>query len=311
MAVNMDDLVISADLPEAREDMPVFTVRSTSLKERQGTIDLLGKRLDLGELAVAEIEESLHYISKAGEVQYYRPSGALWARNTAAGRAFDSESRPWKGLEKAGEKDQRLVLPASMANELAGQAQAIMEEGKLSSKHAFLAGVDLEQVAVLHQEGEEEGPQAGEAVARFLYRLDDVMVDGGGAKSYFYFNPGSRGTKMVGAFHVWRDVVDARAVAVPKPEAMLGVALARDPELSLYQERGYTVELRAIDLVYYAFPAFMHQELVFPALRVVGSVAVEGEKGREGFDFGRYFHALPPEAYARAELYALYLSKPL
>jgi hypothetical protein len=311
MAVKMDDLVISADLPEPREEMPVFTVRSASLKERQGAIDLLGKRLDLGELATAEIEESLYFVGKAGEVQYYRPSGALWARNAAAGRAFDSEVRPWQDLEKAGEKDQKLVLPAPAAKELAEQARAVMEEGGLSSKHAFLAGVELEQVAVLNPEGEEEGPQAGEAIARFLYRLEEVLVDGGGAKSYFYFNPGDRGAAMVGAFHAWRDVVDARAVTVPKPEAMLDVALAEDPELGLYLERGQKVELRAIDLVYYALPAFMHQELVFPALRVVGSVAVEGEKDGLGFEFARYFHAVPSEAYAHADFYATYLAAPL
>jgi hypothetical protein len=311
VAVKLDDLIISADLPEARGDMPVFKVRGSSLEERQGAIDLLGKRLELGELAIAEVEESLFYISKAGEVQYYRPSGALWARNSAAGRAFDSEIRPWTNLETAGGKDPKLVLPAAAARGMAAQAQAIMEEGGLSSKHAFLAGVDLEQVAVLNPKGEEERPQAGEAIARFLYRLEDIMVDGGGAKSYFFFNPGGRGAAMVGAFHAWRDVVDARAVAAPKPEAMLEVALAQDPELSLYQERGQRVELRTIDLVYYAFPAFMYQDLVFPALRVTGSVAARGEKDGGDFEFGRYYHALAPEAYARADLHAAYLAKPL
>lgn len=314
MPLKLDDLIISAELPDIRKEMPVFKVRGASLEERQGAIDVLGGSLDLGKLSAIEIGDSLHFFSKTGEVQFYRPSGGIWARNTAMDEAFDSEMRPWKTEAMADDEDEAirtLVLPRSISKELVEQTQAIMEKAGLSSKHAFLAGVELEQIAELDEKGRQVGQFAGEASVRFLYRLEDVAVDGAGAKSYFYFNPGDGGPLMVGAFHAWRDTVDARPVSMRPSEAALDVALAKDEELGLYHERGHRIELTAVDLVYYTLPVFEFQELVFPALRVVGSVFEELERGNEGFEFARFFHATPAEEYARSDLFADYLAMPL
>lgn len=313
MTLKVDDLVISAKLPDMRKDMPVFRVRSAPLDERRGAIEMFGDHLDLGKLSVIEIDDSLHFFSKTGEVQFYRPSGAIWARNTAVDEAFDSEIRPWKTEETADEDEEirTLVLPRSMSKEIAEQSQAIIEKAGLSSKHAFFAGVELDQIAELDEEGKQVGHFAGEATVRFLYRLEDIAVDGAGAKSYFYFNPSDRRPVMVGSFHVWRDIVDAKAVRIRHPEAALDIALTKDEELSLYHERGHRIELTAVDLVYYTLPAFAYQELVFPALRVVGRVFQESKRGNEGFEFARFFHAIPAEEYARADLFADYLAMPL
>ena len=49
----------------------------------------------------------------------------------------------------------------------------------------------------------------------------------------------------------------------------------------------------------------MRQGHLFPALQIEGEVA----KGRlgDGFGFGRFHHAAPPEAYAEAGLHGPYL----
>jgi hypothetical protein len=314
MTLKVDDLIISVKLPDMRKDMPVFKVRGASLDERRPAIEVFRDSLDLGELAVAEFGDSLHFFSRVGEVQFYRPSGAIWARNAAADEAFDSEIRPWKTEETADPEDEtirKLVLPESLSQDLAGQSQAILEKAGLSSKHAFFAGVELEQIAELDEEGTQVGQFAGEATVRFLYKLEDVAVNGAGAKSYVYFNPGDKGPSTVGAFHAWRETVETTTVQMPPPEAALDVSLTKDAELNLYHERGHNIELTAVDLVYYTLPAFAFQDLVFPALRVVGWIYEQLDEGKEGFEFARFFHATPTEEYARSGLFADYLARPL
>ena len=314
MTLKVDSLIISAELPDVGKEMPVFKVRGASLEERRLAIDLFSERLELGKVSVFELGDSLHYLSEAGEMQFYRPSGALWARSAAADKAFDSEIRPWETEEMPDPKDEtitKLVLTQKTSAELADQSRAILEEAGLSSEHAFFVGIELDQIAELDEEGSEIAQYAGEATARFLYKLEDVAVDGAGAKSYIYFNPGDKSPAMTGAFHSWRDVLGATAVQMPPPEAILDVGLTKDQELALYHEKGSQIELTVVDLVYYAMPAFAFQELVFPALRVVGRVFELSEEGKEGFEFARFFHATPPEAYAEAGLFADYLAKPL
>ena len=87
--------------------------------------------------------------------------------------------------------------------------------------------------------------------------------------------------------------------------------MTKDEELNLYRKRGCRIELRKIDLVYYARPAFAFQELVFPALRVFGSVLEKSGRGNKGFEFARFFHAVPAKEYARVELFADYLAMPI
>ena len=313
MPLTIDDLKISAKLPDLQSEMPVFTVRSASLDERRAAIEMLGDRLDLGNLAAFEVKDSLHFCSKAGEVQFYRPSGALWARHAAADESYDNEVRPWKGLERVEDKDgvQTWVLSDSASGALVEQSRAIMDRAGLLSEHVSLAGVELDQVAQLDAEGKQIGHYAGEATVRYQYRLKEIAVAGAGAKSCFYFNPGDRGPALVGAFHAWREIVDARSVRVHAPEAALDLALTADPELSAYHEQGYRIDLTDLDLVYYTLPAFAYQTLVFPALRAKGRALGKGERGEQGFEFARFLHVVSAEDYARADLFADYLAKQL
>jgi len=313
MAQRIKHLNVTAKLPDPQTDLPVFTVRSASLDERRGAIETLGEHLELGRLGTFELKDSLHFGSQAGEVQFYRPSGALRARNVAAGKAFDSEVRPWENLERSEDEEgvSILVLGESTRKRLVERARAVLERAGLVSEHGFLAGVDLEQVAELDAEGKQIGQHAGEATVRYRYRLQEIAVAGAGAKSYLTFNPGARAPQLVGAFHAWREIVDARAVRVRSAAQAVDQTLAVDRELIAYHKRGYTIELNRLDVVYYARPAFAYQTVVFPALRVKGRAMGNGEHGARGFEFARYVHVASPEDYARADLFADYLMDPL
>lgn len=205
----------------------------------------------------------------------------------------------------------KVVLAESMQKEMADSAQEIMAKAGLSCKQAYLADVELEQVAQLDEKGQEAALKPGEATVRYLYRLEDIQVDGPGAKSYFYFNPFDGRAHLTGAFHAWREVVDSRPVRMYPAEQVLDLVLTRDRELIQYHERGATIELTAIDLVYYALPPFAFQEFVFPALRVIASVADTSAKPNEAFEIARFFHATSADDYMRAECYANYLTTTL
>jgi len=305
----LHDIKIMAELPDVPKRMSVFTVRAASLDERRNAVDILRNELELGELHTVDVMDSLHFVSKNGEIQYYRPSGALWARNVAADELYEDEMRPWK-TEAVEEKDGNiaLVLPKSTEEELTREARSLFEKAGLLGEHAYFLDISLEQIVNLDEKGKEIERFPGEAIVRFLYKLDNVNVNGGGAKSYAYYNPGDKGG-LVGIFHSWREIVDTCSVQTIKIKEVINTVIAEDKEVRLYHERGYTVELTEMELVYYSLPPFMYQEYVFPALRVIGSVfpgTSENEK-RQGFEFARYFHVVSAEEYAKAGLYADYL----
>jgi hypothetical protein len=121
-----------------------------------------------------------------------------------------------------------------------------------------------------------------------------------------FADPENGRARFTGGFHAWRSVGEGHAVRLPKLEEALGVGLLDDPELTTYHERGHKVSVTRLELGYLALPAFMSQRHLFPAFQVEGAVS-EGERG-EGFRFGRFHHAAPPKAYARADMNGWYLS---
>jgi len=313
MALNVKDIEDKVKLPEIPQLMPIFKVRAASLDERKNAIEIISNECKLGDVSyTAKLEDSLHFISKQGVLQYYRPSGALWARNVATDESFKDERRPWKTEKVPDEEDKqdfRLVLPESTEKELAKKTQALFGEAKLLGKQAYFSDVSLEEISKLNEEGKEIERFPGEATVRFLYKLEGVKVDGAGAKSYAYFCPINNKPELIGIFHSWRDVVDSRSVRMLKIEEIFDKVINKDRELALYSKKGYEIKLTKMELVYYSFPPFDDQEYVFPAFRVNGFVVPKPLKNedRKGFVFARYFHAVAAEEYAKAGLYVDYL----
>jgi len=132
-------------------------------------------------------------MSENGMIQYYRPSGAIWAHNATADDQYPDESRPWK-IETVKDPEDpenlKMVLKAKEEKQLLKTTHELLKRANLLSEQAYFDGVKLDQVAKLNEKGTEVDHFPGEATARFLYKLDGVPVDGAGAKSYAFFNPG-------------------------------------------------------------------------------------------------------------------------
>jgi hypothetical protein len=291
--------------------MAVFTVESASIDERKETIEVIGEVLNLGKMFHVTAQESIYYLSERGEVQFYRPSGAIWAHDSTADEEYPDERRQWKVTEirdKEDPDDVKLVLEEDQKKILANQATEVLKKIGMLGKEAYLADVELDQIARLDEKGTETKRFAGEANVKFLYELEGVKVGGPGAKSYAFFNPGDEEGILTGIFHVWRVIKDATTVKMGDPKRMLDKGLVSDGEISLYQKKDYLTKLTQIDLVYFTLPPFKYQDYVFPTLRVIGSCIPRGAKRRhEGFEFARYYQAVPVKEYAKADLYAEYL----
>lgn len=315
MTLQLTDIKISTVLPEIPTDLPVYLVRAASLEERQPAIQFFQELLQLEELVPVDEPDSLCYMGPDGEIQFYRPSGSLWVEDTRADKGYPDERRPWKVVEVPDENDpnnSKLVLIESDENRLARQAGELFEEAGLISSEASFAGVALDQVAQLDAEGKEVGRFVGKANARFLYCLDGVEVDGPGAKTYAFYNPGTERHTLTSIYHAWREVKDKRKIGMARIDEILERTLVQDPELRLYHQRGSSIELQQVDLVYLALGPDIHQDYVFPTLRVDGNVMFKSPSPeREGFEFSRFYHAATPQDYATSKLYAHYLVEQL
>jgi hypothetical protein len=309
MKLPLSNAEIAAELPHVPASMTVFTVENTSIEARKEAIEILGETMNLGSLFSVNAQESIHFVSEKGEVQYYRPSGAIWAYDASAEKAYPDERRPWKVREiRDQENEPALVLEESQKEGLAKQAEDLFRKMGILGKEAYLDEVELDQIVRLDEKGNEKELFAGEANVKFLYKLEGVKVGGPGAKSYAFFNPGENEGRLTGLFHSWRIIKDARTVRMGSLEKMLDKAIVRDGEILLYHRKGYETKLTRIDLVYFALPPFKYQDYVFPALRVVGACVPREEKRREeGFEFARYYQAVTPKEYAKADFYAEYL----
>jgi len=310
MAIRLKDIDLKATLPRIADSLPLFVVRSPSFEDRQHAIDQFRKTLDLGRLQRVDVKESIHFVGDRGEIQYYRPSGGLWAMNHVASSAYEDERRPWKVVPKEHPEDPEypeLTLEPDQQRGLSENALSLFRKAELTPEQSYFAGVDLEQVAQLDEKGTEVGRFAGEATIKFLYRTKATQCDGPGAKTYAFANPGESEPQFTGFFHCWREIQDARELRMVRTEEALERGVARDRELDVYQMKGYRFRLTEVDLVYHTMPPFCHQEYVFPTLHVVGS-AISPEAPLESFEFTRYYNAADPSSYIEAGLCALYLN---
>jgi hypothetical protein len=152
----------------------------------------------------------------------------------------------------------------------------------------------------MHSPNGEKAVFAGEATVRFFYRLQDLPVAGPGAKTYAFFHDPDR---IGGAYHAWRDVVAEHEVETVSAEAALDLWFGQDQQIITNLKRDQVVEITSVELAYYALPPSKFQDFLFPVFRVIGFI-YDGKERNNGIQFARFCHALPPQVYARANLFA-------
>jgi hypothetical protein len=312
MSIKLSDLDISAKLPEVKKEMPVFMVKSPTFEERKKSIDFFHSYMDLGDMLSIDAGKSLLMISKQAEIQYYRPSGALWINNFILDDSYKDERRDWK-VEEIKDPDDpentKFILIPEVEKKLLAQTKKMFEESGMLAKEAYFAEIDLDQVAQLDEKGNEKARFPGEANAKFLYKLDGIQVEGPGAKLYAFFNPRERENELTGIYHAWRDVFDTRTIKMPSVEESLERVLTQDDEIILLKEKNNFIKILDIDLTYYSMAPSAYQNYVFPVFHITGSVTPENEEEKhDGFGFSRFFNAAAPVSYAKADCYADYLA---
>ncbi|MGD9543516.1 MAG: hypothetical protein AB7U86_04970, partial [Methylocystis sp.] len=267
--------------------------------------------LKLDKFKTVDEDGSIFFENGSAGVQFYRASGSLWAENGRADADFPDERRPWRVVDEPDRdnaKNKRFVLPDEERKRLAQQAKNLFAEAGLLSPEAHFSGVVLDQVAKLDAKGREIERGVGEASARFLYRLETIDVAGPGAKTYAYFNPGADAPKFVSAYHAWRPVKDSRGIRVTSVEEILERTVLHDPQIQFADKRGDRIELRKIDLAYWALHPDAAQSYVYPVLLVEGVIFFHGAtQRREATEFSRAYNAVSQKECAAAGIYADYL----
>jgi hypothetical protein len=292
--------IIRAALPNVPAALPVFEVKSATLSERERAIELFKRKFRVVEPKCVRVETSLRYWGGNSEVEFYRPSGSLWARDYGATRDYKDERRPWeKTRTLRTDAGPVVALDETTEKQVAERARSLFEEAGIRSEYAYLADVSVNQVHMLSPDGRKE-LFPGEATARFLYRFGETRVAGPGAKGYAFFHAPD---KMAGIYHAWRDVVKEHRIRAVSAEAALEFWWRGDREILGSLRRGARVEITTVELVHYARSPSKVQDYLFPAFRVVGSI-LDGKDRLEGAEFARFCHIVPPQEYAKANLYA-------
>jgi len=307
MTLTLDNLDLVVRLPEMPKSMPVFELTAPTLEDRRPGLDRLRELLRLGELRSAEFDHALVMAGDRGEIEFFPASGAVWARDATATQDSGDELRRWEQLEESeDEGGPRLTLSRDAADRLISQSREMLDGAGLLGSHLASEAVELDQVASLDARGREVERGAGSATVKFSYAVEGVPARGAGAKTLAFAEPGDGEVRFSGAFHAWRTVGEARDVELPDIETSLGVGLLVDPELVPYHDAGHKIRITRLELVYLALPAFMRQTHLTPAFQVEGEVS-KGRRGA-GFNFGRFHHAVPPRAFAAADLFGPNLS---
>lgn len=305
--MELNDIDIRFKIPDVPSSVPVFNMTAATFEARRPAMERLGKRFNLGKAYTIEVEESMFIIAKEGVIQFYGPSGAIWARNFIEDAKYEDERRPWKTEKLDTGDDYDLVLSESVQKSLQNDAQGTLKEMEMLSEHSYFADISIDQVAKLDENGKEIQRFPGEATARFLYRIDKIPVEGGGAKSYLFFNPTEDGHELAGLFHAWREPVESKSVTLMDIEKSLEHALEKDKELVHYRKSDFKLRLDGAHLAYYALPPTKSQRVLFPVFRVTGSFAKQTKEGLEGFDFSKYYHAVNPKDYIDLDIQGYYL----
>ena len=311
MSIQFSDITIRASLPEVPKELPVFLVHTPSLEERRPAIDRFRSLLKIDRFKTVEEDGSIYFENGSAGVQFFRASGSLWAQDGRADACFPDERRPWRVVDEPDRdnpKNSRLVLPAEERKRLVQHAENLLAEAGLLSEATRLSSVSLDQVARLDAEGREIERGVGEANVRFLYRLESIDVAGPGAKSYVFFNPGADAPRFVSAYHAWRPVKGSRSVRMTSVEEILKRTALHDPQILFADKRGDRIELRKIDLAYWALHPDAAQSYVYPVLLVEGVIFFHGATHRrEATEFARAYNAVSQKDCAAAEIYADYL----
>jgi len=306
MPLKLSDLEITTNLPLLPASLPVFSLTAPTLDDRRASIVRLGEQLKLGALRPVELDHGVVMASKLGDITFFHASGAVWARDAAAMQGAANELRKWPGQVETGEDGRRTALNPDAAKKLIAQTRTLLEPLGLIGREVAFEGVQLDQVAQLDSKGTEIAHGAGQATVKFQYAVEGLPVRGAGAKTMAFAEPVAGGARFSGVFHAWRTIGKASPVKLTTIDEALGVGVLTDPELDTYRSAGHRIQITRLELVYLALPAFMRQSQLFPAFQVEGTVA-EGPRGIS-FHFGRFHHAVPPAAYAAADLYGPYLT---
>jgi hypothetical protein len=303
--MKLEQLNLKAKPSAWRHSVPVFACATPPLEQRHAAARRMAEQLQFGGLRQAELDHGLVMASARGDITVFHASGGLLARHAAASADFKDERRDWPGLAPA-TAGADLTLTPDAAKRLIDQADRFFKPMALIGREAMSPTVQLDQVARLNGQGKEVERGAGQAQVRWDYRVEGLLARGAGAKTLMFVEPAASGAVVAGAYHGWRPLGAAKEVKLPAFEEALSVALLHDPELDQHAASGGTVTVTQIELVYLALPVFMRQSHLFPVLQVEG--VAEGKKPGEEFHFARYHHAVPPAAYAAADLHGAWLA---
>jgi len=306
--MKLSEIDIRFKISDVPSSIPVFNVAAATFENRRSAIEHLGKKFSLGKSYTIEVEESMFIIAKEGMIQFYGPSGALWARNFIADSKYKDERRPWKTEKIDTDDDYDLLLPESAQKKLVSEAQEVLKESEMLSEYSYFVDVSLDQITKLDESGKEIERFPGEATARFLYRIDNIPVEGGGAKSYLFFNPTKEGHELTGLYHAWREPMESKLVKLMDIERGLEQVLRKDKELLHYHEKDFKLRLDGANLVYYSLPPHKNQRVLFPVFNMTGSFSKRTKEGQDGFAFSKYFHAVNPRDYMDLDIQAYYLA---
>jgi hypothetical protein len=308
MVLKLNDLIIKARLPDIPKSLSLIELRTSSLNERRWSIECLGRRLELGNLKVADVPHGLVFGSKRGEVEFFRASGSVWACNTAMEEKFENEERRWKGLRETGRGAKRsFALDRDVSADLSKTAIDVLKEAGLFREEATRPLVQLDQWAHLDSKGKEIKRGAGAATVKFGYQLEGLAVIGPGAKSLVFGEPVDGTPRISGVFHAWREVVGSRKLQLSSVEAALRIGLLQDSELIAHRRKKHRIAITRLVFGYMGLPAFMQQSYLFPAFEVEGFVENPDDRKRS-YAFGKYYHAATAKQYAKADAAAHYLT---
>jgi hypothetical protein len=309
MPLTINDLKLNVDLPKLPQSMSLFETESPTLAHRGRAIEIFRETLNLGDSNPVELPDSIAFASKRGEVEFFRASGAIWARDADAETSSANELREWPDIEEVQQgNDVAVRLAPKAADTLVRQAQDLLRAAELLSEYVGTNRVVLEQVSHLSERGKLITRGAGVVTVIFDYELDGFPVFGAGGKSQIFSEPSRTGSHTIGAFHCWRSIVSERKIQIQAVEDALAVGVLQDPELNLYHKRGGRIEINRLGFGYMALPAMVYQRYLFPVFQIEGQVFTPNDK-QKYFEFARYHHAVSQEQYGEVGAFADYLIK--
>lgn len=308
MTLTIRDLNLQVELPELPRSVAVARLEAPPIEERRAAIDVIGEALGLDKLSSGETTHSIAFVGERGEIEYFPASGAVWARDAAAEAAHGDELREWEGLEKGRTPDgTAYTLNRDASARLMEQAAEFVESAGFIEREAGRPRIVLDQVEAIDEEGSTVRGGAGTATVITQYSVEGLAVMGAGAKTHVYMEPTRGDVQTTGVFHCWRRIADAHKLPLRGVEHALKVGVLNDPELTMYHEKGGTIEVTELTFGYLALPAMVRQSTLLPSFSVAGKVHLPDDK-MEYFEFARYHHAVAVDQYAELDLFSPQLS---